>query len=214
MFFDFKYLGDDDDDDVVENDGDGWFDIRRPIRTLSPMNILCMGDDEEVVVGKVKVIIMRRTKRMVKRKIDHLGSSGSFELRLRNFLEMKMTIILNQQMMTLMRKRRRKTPGSSDWWPPPSTNGHKSSEMQRVMQIKPVGFLTDPSQPHFLWAAKNGTKLFLSRFFWTTLYRFQSCGRFLIFSWSVRGWSQCAAPTWGLELSHLLFRLWLGFPLP
>ena len=114
------------------------------------MNILCMGDDEEVVVGKVKVIIMRRTKRMVKRKVDHLGSSGSFELRLRNFLEMKMTIILNQQMMTVMRKRRRKTPGSSDWWPPPSTNGHKSSEMQRVMQIKPIGFPTDPSQPHFL----------------------------------------------------------------
>ena len=191
MFFDFKYLGDDDDDDVVENDGDGWFDIRRPIRTLSPMNILCMGDDEEVVVGKVKVIIMRRTKRMVKRKVDHLGSSGSFELRLRNFLEMKMTIILNQQMMTVMRKRRRKTPGSSDWWPPPSTNGHKSSEMQRVMQIKPVGFPTDPSQP-----------------------RFQSWGRFLIFSWSVRGWSQCEAPTWGLELSHLLLCLWFGFPLP
>ena len=122
------------------------------------MNILCMGDDEEVVVGKVKVIIMRRTKRMVKRKVDHLGSSGSFELRLRNFLEMKMTIILNQQMMTVMRKRRRKTPGSSDWWPPPSTNGHKSSEMQRVMQIKPVGFPpTNPGRSHFLSLAKNGT---------------------------------------------------------
>ena len=148
------------------------------------MNILCMGDDEEVVVGKVKVIIMRRTKRMVKRKIDHLGSSGSFELRLRNFLEMKMTIILNQQMMTLMRKRRRKTPGSSDWWPPPSTNGHKSSEMQRVMQIKPVGFLTDPSQPHFLSAAKMAptffVKIFLNHF--VSISKREAVSHFLLIS--------------------------------
>ena len=125
-----------------------------------------MGDDDEVDVGKVKILIMMRMRRMVR----HLGSSSSFEFRLYYFLEMKMTIIVNQQMMTMMRKMRRKTPGSSDWWPPPSTNGHKSSEMQRVMQIKPVGFPTDPSQPHFLSAAKMAptffVKIFLNHFVW------------------------------------------------
>ena len=30
-----------------DNDVDGWFDIRRPICTLSPMNRLFMDDDDE-----------------------------------------------------------------------------------------------------------------------------------------------------------------------
>ena len=114
----------------------------------------------------------------LRRMVRHMGSSSSFEFRLCNYLEFKMTIILNQQMMTRMRKRRRKTPGSSDWWPPPSTNGHKSSEMQRVMQIKPVGFLTDPSQPHFLSAAKMAPNFFCQDFSEPLCIDFKAVGGF------------------------------------